>query len=240
LWIFPAESRKPASSQNTIAGPKESDGPSALGPIEMDYTPSKQAIKTLPRTPKAVGFFVAVDNGSVRARKKQRKPKVKKAIVAQVLNDANKCNNATSDKKQIVEGIDRLPQIIGYDDSHHMLLPHSLLKYSQHVQDHSKMPFWFVSGIEEFTWNLFEKQLRTKPLFRNNKERNLAADLIFMALPTGLRPEPKMVNVPSWNEWDETLPYHFFVAAKPLLTTLVALRFCIWICLSMLKLFLKP
>jgi hypothetical protein len=27
-----------------------------------------------------------------------------------------------------------------------------------------------------------------------------------------------MVHVPSWNKWDETLPYHIFGAAKPLLT----------------------
>jgi hypothetical protein len=101
------------------------------------------------------------------------------------------------------------------------------------------MPFWFVSNIEKFTGNLFEKQLLTKPLFRN-KERNLAADLIFMALPTGLRPQPKMVDVPSWNGWDETLPYHFFGAANRCSQTLVALRFCIQISSSMLKLFLKP
>jgi hypothetical protein len=161
--------------------------------------------------------FVAVDNGSVRPRKKQWKPKVEKAIVAQVLYYANESNDAPSDKKQIVEGINRLPQIISYDERHHMLLPHSLLNYSQYVEEQSNMPFWF-SGIEEFARHLFEKQFRTKPLIRNKKERNLTADLIFMALLTGLRPQRKMVHVPSWNKCDETLPYHFFGAAKPLLT----------------------
>jgi hypothetical protein len=65
---------------------------------------------------------------------------------------------------------------------------------------------------------LFEKQFRMKPLVRNKEERKLAADLNFMALPTGLRPQCNMVHVPSWNNWDDTLLYHFFGAAKPLLT----------------------
>jgi hypothetical protein len=63
-----------------------------------------------------------------------------------------------------------------------------------------------------------EKQFRKKPLVRSKKERKLAANLIFMALPTRLSPERNMVHVPSWNDWDDTLPYHFFGAAKPLLT----------------------
>jgi hypothetical protein len=130
------------------------------GPTRIDCTPLKQVIKTLPHTLEALGPFLAVDNGSVRRRKKQRKSEVEKAIVAQVLNYANKSNNAPShknqimegiksndapsDKKQIVDGIDRLPQIIGYDERRHMILPHSLLDYSQYIKEQSNMLFGFL------------------------------------------------------------------------------------------------
>jgi hypothetical protein len=186
----------------------------------MQQTPSKRPIETLPRTPDAGCLFVPIDDWGSRARKKQRKPEVRRALGDGILDDANldEWNNPRADEKQIVDGVDRLPQIIGYDHRRHMLLPHSLLEYSHHVEKTSKMPDWFESGMQEFTRNLLESQFRRKPLIRNHKERNLGADLIFMALPTGLKPERTMRGVPSWNHWDDTLPYHFFAAAKPLLT----------------------
>jgi hypothetical protein len=63
-------------------------------------------------------------------------PQVEKAIIAQVLKYANDSNN----KKQIVDGIDQLPQIIGYDQKRHRLLLHSLLNYSQYIKTQSNMP----------------------------------------------------------------------------------------------------
>jgi hypothetical protein len=92
-----------------------------------------------------------------------------------------------------VDGVNRLPQIIGYDHQRHLFLTHSLLDYSQEVEKTSKMPDWFACRIEEFTRNLLENEFWRKPLIRNRKERNLGADLIFLALPTGLKPE----DVPS-------------------------------------------
>jgi hypothetical protein len=58
------------------------------------------------------------------------------AVQPQVLNYANESKN----KKQIVDGINQLPQVIGYDQRCHRLLPHSLFNYSQYVETHSNMP----------------------------------------------------------------------------------------------------
>jgi hypothetical protein len=52
-------------------------------------------------------------------------------------------------------------------------------------------------------------RVRRKGIIWNGKERLVGADLIFMALPTGLMPLETSILVPSWNKWDETLPLLF-------------------------------
>lgn len=79
------------------------------------------------------------------------------------------------------------------------------------------MPVW-IAQVEQWIRSLRERNLRTRPLLRSKKERPFGADLIFMALPTNCRPSENVAKVPSWNKWNDTVPFNFFKAAAAILT----------------------
>jgi hypothetical protein len=78
-----------ASSQKIIEEPGESDAPSMEGPNQIQQTSLKQPIETLPRTPNGGCLCIEIPDGGSRARKKQPKPNVKRALGDGILDDPN-------------------------------------------------------------------------------------------------------------------------------------------------------
>jgi hypothetical protein len=114
-------------------------------------------------------------------------------------------------------GIVQEPRIIGYDKNCHWFVPHSLVKYRKHVKDIGKFPEW-MQQMQDWIKGLQDRRLPVQLVVGSKTEWPLGAHLMFYALPTGFRPHETSKKVPSWNQWEMTLPFHFFKAASALLS----------------------